>query len=498
MNEKLVERIKTCPTLPSLPAIAVKVLELAQSNDADIAEIARVISSDPALSSKILKTVNSSFYARPQNVSTVSHALVILGLQSVKTLVLGFSLVSNLAGPDGKKSGFDRMRYWRRSVYAATAAKVLSVKAGVAQAEEAFLATLLADIGQLVLDQVLGEEYSTLCLKAAGHDDLPALELAELSMTHADVGRLMTEKWKLPPLLSVPVGSHHSTETVTDAALLKMTELVALAGRCADVFVDDNAKPAIEAVRAKCAEKFDMAEADTDQLLADIGAKTRDIAPLFEINLGANAQFDQILKRANEALVELTLQSQQQATSLAEQNVKLKEAATTDALTGLGNRQRFDAFLAEQLTQCVALNTPMALVLLDLDHFKKVNDTHGHPAGDAVIKYVARLLKAVARRQDVACRYGGEEMALILPSTTRATAAATAEAVRRAVSAKPVVVDDEGKTLEVSASLGVAVFEPGSPLTTAGTLLKAADMALYNAKNAGRNCVKVFTLKAAA
>jgi len=101
MNEKLVERIKTCPTLPSLPAIAVKVLELAQSNDADIAEIARVISSDPALSSKILKTVNSSFYARPQNVSTVSHALVILGLQSVKTLVLGFSLVSNLAGPDG-------------------------------------------------------------------------------------------------------------------------------------------------------------------------------------------------------------------------------------------------------------------------------------------------------------------------------------------------------------------------------------------------------------
>src|SRR5213594_1533297 len=96
MNEQLVQRIRQCPSLPPLPAIAIQVLDLAQKADVDITEIARIISKDPALSGKMLRTVNSSFYGRSQHVSTVSHALVILGLQSVKALVLGFSLVTNL------------------------------------------------------------------------------------------------------------------------------------------------------------------------------------------------------------------------------------------------------------------------------------------------------------------------------------------------------------------------------------------------------------------
>src|ERR1043165_5784069 len=140
MNEQLLQRIKQCPNLPSLPSIAMQVLDLAQKADADIAEIARIISKDPALSSKILRTVNSSFYGRSQNVSTISHALVILGLQSVKTLVLGFSLVSNLS--KNKSKGFKHVTYWRRSIYAATAARSIAAKAGVVQQEEAFLAGL--------------------------------------------------------------------------------------------------------------------------------------------------------------------------------------------------------------------------------------------------------------------------------------------------------------------------------------------------------------------
>ena len=96
MNTELIKKIQQCPNLPSLPSIAVQVLDLAGKPDVDIAEIARVISKDPALSTKILRTVNSSFYGRSQHVGTISHALVILGLQSVKTLVLGFSLVTTL------------------------------------------------------------------------------------------------------------------------------------------------------------------------------------------------------------------------------------------------------------------------------------------------------------------------------------------------------------------------------------------------------------------
>src|SRR3954447_6536681 len=133
MNEKLVSKNRNCPKLPSLPAIAVQVLSLAQRPDADIAEIARVISKDPALSSKILRTVNSSFYGRSQHVSTISHALVILGLQSVKTLVLGFSLVSNLS--KSKSKGFKHLTYWRRSIFAATAARTIASKINIVQQE---------------------------------------------------------------------------------------------------------------------------------------------------------------------------------------------------------------------------------------------------------------------------------------------------------------------------------------------------------------------------
>ena len=131
MNQDLITRIKQCPTLPSLPAIAVQVLELTQKADIDIAEIARVISKDPALSSKILRTVNSSFYGRSQAVGTISHALVILGLQSVKTLVLGFSLVSNLSKARAK--GFKHVGYWKRSIYAATAARTIAKKINLVQ-----------------------------------------------------------------------------------------------------------------------------------------------------------------------------------------------------------------------------------------------------------------------------------------------------------------------------------------------------------------------------
>src|SRR5512144_2153562 len=129
MNEQLIQKIRQCPTLPSLPSIALQVLELAQKQEVDIAEIARIICKDPALSSKILRTVNSSFYGRSQHVSTISHALVILGLQSVKTLVLGFSLVTNLT--KDKSKGFKHMAYWKRSIFAATAARTIAARIGL-------------------------------------------------------------------------------------------------------------------------------------------------------------------------------------------------------------------------------------------------------------------------------------------------------------------------------------------------------------------------------
>lgn len=493
MSEQFLQRIRNCPNLPSLPTIAVQVLELAQVENVDIAEIARVISKDPALSSKILRTVNSSFYGRSQNVSTISHALVILGLQSVKTLVLGFSLVSNLT--KNKASGFKHITYWKRSIYAATAGRSLASKLGLLQAEEIFLAGLLMDIGMLVLDLVAPEEYGAIHSRVTTHRDLPAAEAEAFGMTHADVGGILAQQWKLPPILTTPIANHHSPEKVSDPSLAKLVEVVAIAGVCANVFVDEQPAASIGDVRA-FAEKHNISEADSDALMADIGKKTKEVASLFEINIGSTAEYEAILKKANETLVDLTLQSQMQATKLAAQNKELTEKATRDGLTGLANRATFDQAIVREFEAAFSKGSTLSLLMIDLDHFKKINDKHGHQAGDTVLKAAAKLLNSAARAQDLAARYGGEEMVLLLPDTMKPVAAAIAESIRRAVSARPVLA---GRTnISVSASIGVATFEPGGPLTSSAYLLKAADMAVYSAKKAGRNCVKVINLGAPA
>jgi diguanylate cyclase (GGDEF)-like protein len=490
MNDQLVQKIRSCPNLPSLPAIAVQVLELAQNASVDIAEIARIISKDPALSSKILRTVNSSFYGRSQNVSTISHALVILGLQSVKTLVLGFSLVTNLA--KNKSRGFKHVTYWKRSIYAATAARSLAAKVGLVQAEEAFLATLLMDIGMLVLDQVLENEYGELFAKAKSHAELPGLEREALGMTHAEVGGILAQQWKLPPLLATPIAHHHTPESVSDVPLRKMTELVSIGGRCADVFVDEDAAQAISDVRRFLQQRYNLTDADSDALLADIGKRTKEAASLFEINIGSSTEYELILKRANEALVEITLQSQMQASQLQQQNIELKEKATRDGLTGLANRATFDQFMTAQFAQAQSQNKPLSLLVMDLDKFKSINDRFGHPGGDAVLRAVGKLLGSAARPVDLAARYGGEEMCLVLTGVARPVASAIAESIRRAIGAKPIVHGNV--SIPVTASIGVATFEPGCPLSSPAHLVKAADLAVYNAKHSGRNCVKVFSL----
>jgi diguanylate cyclase (GGDEF)-like protein len=167
------------------------------------------------------------------------------------------------------------------------------------------------------------------------------------------------------------------------------------------------------------------------------------------------------------------------------QKERHRELAVRDGLTGLYNRRAFTELLSQAMAREDRQGGCFGLLLFDLDHFKKLNDTFGHPAGDAALKHTARLLDRHLRRGDQAARYGGEEFAAILPGADQEGALHLAERIREALAATPVVF--EGARIGVSASFGAAVWP--SDGREADALLASADRALYAAKQTGRNRV---------
>ena len=173
---------------------------------------------------------------------------------------------------------------------------------------------------------------------------------------------------------------------------------------------------------------------------------------------------------------------------LEQANARLYDLSCTDGLTGLYNRRHLDRVLEAEVSRHVRYALPLTLLLVDVDHFKKVNDTHGHLTGDIVLKEIARTLAAMIRKADVLCRFGGEEMCIVLASTGMTGALILADRLRAAIEALA-LVSDSGTPLQVTISIGAAAAEADKGVRTPDALLAAADRALYAAKTGGRNRV---------
>lgn len=164
---------------------------------------------------------------------------------------------------------------------------------------------------------------------------------------------------------------------------------------------------------------------------------------------------------------------------------RIQQMAATDLLTGLGNRRRFYSALAQLQARFEREQRPFCLAMLDLDFFKRINDSRGHDVGDEVLRHVSALLRDNVRAEDQVCRIGGEEFAILFADTTATQAFAACEAIRQAIAHSP--ANAGGQAVSVTASLGVAAW---SASHNAQSFLAAADRALYSAKRAGRNRVK--------
>ena len=199
----------------------------------------------------------------------------------------------------------------------------------------------------------------------------------------------------------------------------------------------------------------------------------------------ARSTLDKLSKRDISYLEQLTRQS---AITINRANTysKVLQYATLDALTNLNNRRQFEVRLKQEIAITKRQKNPLCAMMVDIDFFKKVNDTYGHASGDAVLRTVASIIKEHLRESDIPSRYGGEEFAVLLPYTHIEEAKIVGERLRKAVETTPIPIDK--KNINVTISMGLAEF---SPQETGEDLFKRADSALYEAKESGRNRVCV-------
>jgi putative nucleotidyltransferase with HDIG domain len=207
----ILKKVEQISTIPTLPTVLEKITLLLQNPQTSAEEIGLAIKTDQSLASKVLKLVNSAFYGFPGRISTITHAVVILGFSTIKNIVLTASIFDAFKRSGDKGAPFDMEQFWLHSVACGAASKSIAKSIGFSESEECFIGGLLHDIGKIILCQHVAEEFAEIIEHAASHDQLFIESEQQLfTATHAEIGGMLTESWNLPPLLQHIVKFHHA------------------------------------------------------------------------------------------------------------------------------------------------------------------------------------------------------------------------------------------------------------------------------------------------
>jgi two-component system, cell cycle response regulator len=390
MDQALLERIVQSPKLPTLPAVAIRILELTQDADVSIRELADTIQNDQAIAAKVLRTVNSSFYGLRRPCTTINQALVMLGLSTVKTLALSFSLISTLRRHGDER--FDHVAYWKRGLYSAAAARLIARKAAIPNSDEAFLGGLLQDIGIMAMYQTLGKPYLEILNAAPDHRSLAQLEMAELDTQHADVGALLAQRWKLPIELIMPI-KYHEQPTAAPEEHAPVVRAVALANIACDVLVAENPGTALRRFHACAARWFDLSAEACDDLLVDITSAARELSSLFVLNIGDVASADDILYRAGQQLAIVNEQTEQLCAEEAPINSLVSDSHEFDPLTGALTRRALIIQTMELLESPLQDLSTIAVAALEIEGFASIEQMLTQDYADALLVETACALE---------------------------------------------------------------------------------------------------------
>lgn len=506
INEATLIQIADHPRLPTPPALALQVLDRASQPDCTVAEITKLVNCDAGLCGKILKTVNSALFSLPRAVSSLHRAIALLGIKSVRSLVLSVSLPALQRQPTDEHT----RAYWQSSVAGAIVARELAVRLRRPDAEDDLVAGLLRDIGTVMLQQVLPDAYARLPESVAGE---PAhaqceRERAALGVDHAEVGAFVLRHWRLPLEITEAIRCHHRPAEAAGLSrpAAERAELLYFATRLTQLLGAPHQADLAREIRSLAHAQFGMGERQLDEFLATLGSRIQEFAAVLSVDIGHCPNYAAVLARATEELVQLTVESnvatlrarQQQNQAEQEANrwrltaAQLRNKAESDPLTGVSNRGFFEGFLDATFKAARRHGTSVGLLFLDLDNFKPLNDAFGHAFGDRVLREVAARLRAEAGARATVARYGGDEFCVLVPGLAETELRPLAQRLWTAITGLTI---REGENCgKVGVSIGAAHCYPSYTRLTTWQLLNAADGAMYHAKRLGKNRVELLSL----
>jgi len=494
------EFLKPDLRLPSASGTALRILDAVKHDDFSFAKLGSIIQSDPALTSRILRLANSELYALPRKIGSLDAAMTVLGANTLKNIALSFTLFQ--AFPNLRTGRFDFDRLWRRSLTSAVAAQLISKEVGF-KSDELFITSLLQDIGICAMFLLEPEKYlGVLDEKLATGQPVSVLEKQFYGFDHQEAGGELLKIWGLPETVHLPVRHHHDIDSAP-AEIRPLCSVLHVSDRLSAVYHGSGSVKNVRNVTQLLKKEFGLEEDRVSGLIDNVAEKSVELFSRFNIEPGELKPFSQILQEANEELTRLNLsyemlviehkeatqKAQELALELKAANRKLHEAAVRDGLTDIYNHRYFQEALDRELARADRHQRPVGLVMLDIDHFKAVNDAHGHPVGDQVLKTFAKKLVDVSRKSDIVARYGGEEFAIILPETSLLGATIKGEAYRKIM--ESLQIKSGSTDMHATVSVGVAAYDPQRPASK-NKLIECADKALYRSKRDGRNRVTPF------
>jgi len=507
--DAVIEKIFLSKELPTLPAVASKLLSITAKEETTLSDIAHLISQDVALSSKVLRVSNSSFYSFPQQIGTINQAVSILGTNAVRSLVLSFSFLSIRSKSASPRFNFKQ--FWEQSLVCATAAKLILEQIDDANTEEIFITSLLSNIGQLIFATTLPDAYDKVLEELENDPDADETELEEkfIGIGHNEAGYEVARKWGFPETLLLPIKYSDSPEQYQgdNAALALNIKATYLAQLLSKIYYSEKPEQYHRQFRAEAKKLLRLKAITINKILNQFDQEIDKAADFFNIKIENIKSVAEILQEANlrlsllnlsyeeinRELVKAKMAMEKITQELAQKNSLLENLANLDGLTEIYNHRYFHFFLDNEINRAIRNEGVLSLLLADIDCFKKFNDTYGHQVGDFVLKEFCKIAKANIREYDLIARYGGEEFVFVLPETDEDEAQIVAEKIRTIIDDHS--FDDGERIYHVTISIGVASARPVDKTFSKDTFIGYADRALYDAKAAGRNRVARYTPK---